>query len=279
MKKKKLKQGSVPALSYVILILTVIVCVFPFVWVFIAATHTSTQIFQSEWTFKIGSNLLNNYHNLMGVTNIWKNLFNSVFIAGVYTLIVCVIDSMAGYAFAKFRFKGRDFIFFLCLCSMFIPQQVIMVPLFMEMTAFKMVNTLWAPILPMAATIFGVFLMRQQMEAFPTELMEAARIDGAGEIKTFVTIVLPTMKPAFASLGILSFVQRWGDYMWPLIILQDKNTQTMPLILALMTTPGNPIDYGAAILGAVITVIPVLVIFLCFQKNFIDGMLSGAVKG
>lgn len=279
MKKKKLKQGSVSPATYFILTLTVVICVFPFVWVFLAATHTSTQIFQSVWTFRIGTNLLENYRNLMGTTNIWRNLFNSIFVAGAYTLLVCVIDSMAGYAFAKFQFKGKNLLFFICLCSMFIPQQVIVVPLFVEMTSFHMMNSLGAVIFPMLASVFGVFLMRQQMSAFPSDLLEAARIDGAGEVKIFAQVVIPTMKPAFASLGILSFVQRWGDYMWPLIVLQTKDKQTMPLILALMTTPGNPIDYGAAICGAVMTMLPVLILFLCFQKNFIDGMLSGAVKG
>lgn len=266
-------------LPYIVVITVSIICLFPFIWTFLAATHTSTQIFQSEWTFKIGKNLMNNYRNLMSYSNIWRNLFNSIFIAAVYTILVCVIDSMAGYAFAKFKFKGRDTIFFICLCSMFIPQQVTFIPLFMELSALKLVNTLWGVILPMISVIFGVFLMKQNLEAFPDELMESARIDGAGELRIYIRIVVPLMKPAFASLGILSFVQRWGDYMWPLIVLQGKENQTLPLILALMTTPGNPIDYGATIIGAVIVMIPVLVMFLCFQRNFIDGMLSGAVKG
>lgn len=266
-------------IPYLVLIIVTIISILPFIWTLFAATHTNSQIFQTQWSFRLGNNFVENYKNLCAFSDVWRNLFNSIFIAVVFTVIVCVVDSMAGYAFAKFKFKGRDTIFFICLCSMFIPQQVTMIPLFMELNALKMVNTPWAVILPMAAAIFGVFLMKQSLTDFPDDLLESARIDGAGELRIFLQIVVPTMKPAFASLGILSFVQRWGDYMWPLIVLQTKEKQTLPLILALMTTPGNPIDFGAALFGAVLVLIPVLVMFLCFQKNFIQGMLSGAVKG
>lgn len=271
------KLGSV--IPYLLLIPGAIVSIFPFIWTAIASTHTSSQVFQAEWTLKPGVNFITNYINLNHFSNVWVNLFNSIFIAVAYTALVCIVDAMAGYAFAKFKFIGRNAIFFICLCSMFIPQQVTMIPLFMEMNAFSLIDTPWAVILPMATTIFGVFLMRQSLTDFPDELLEAARIDGTGEFRIFLQIVVPTIKPAFASLGILSFVQRWGDYMWPLIVLRSKENQTLPLILALMTTPGNPIDFGAALLGAVIVTIPVLIMFLCFQKNFIEGLLSGAVKG
>lgn len=273
---KKVRGLIIP---YVILILVTVVSVFPFIWTIFAATHNNSQIFQTVWSFKLGSNFIENYKNLCAFSPVWQNLFNSIFIAVVYTAIVCIVDAMAGYAFAKFRFRGKEVLFFICLSSMFIPQQVTMIPLFMELNAINLVNTPWAVVLPMAATIFGVFLMKQSLSDFPDDLLESARIDGAGELRIFLRIVVPTMKPAFASLGILSFVQRWGDYMWPLIVLQTKEKQTLPLILALMTTPGNPIDFGAALFGAVIVMIPVLIMFLCFQKNFIQGMLSGAVKG
>lgn len=275
--KKKIAAKNL--IVYICLLIAALICVFPFIWVFLASTHTSTQVFQTEWTFRIGSNLVENYKSCMEVTNIWINLFNTIFIALVYTGLVCIIDSMAGYAFAKFHFKGKSIIFSICLCSMFIPQQVTIVPLFMEITNMNLINTLWGVILPPLANIFGVFLMRQSLLEFPEELLESGRIDGASELKIFCRIVLPTMKASFASLGILSFVQRWGDYMWPLIVLQTKEHQTVPVILSLMVTPGNPVDYGAVILGAVIVMLPVLVMFFIFQKNFIQGMLSGAIKG
>ncbi|MPQ31401.1 carbohydrate ABC transporter permease [Clostridium estertheticum] len=136
-----------------------------------------------------------------------------------------------------------------------------------------------AVILPSLASIFGVFLMRQNLMAFPDELMESARIDGANDFRMFFQIVVPTMKPAFTSLAILSFVQQWGNYLWPLIVLNTKDSFTIPLVLALMRAGGNIVDYGAIMVGAVMALVPVLVLFLFFQKNFIQGMLSGSLKG
>jgi lactose/L-arabinose transport system permease protein len=192
---------------------------------------------------------------------------------------VVIIDSMAGYGFAKFHFKGRDVIFYVCLATMMIPTQVTMVPLFIQMTKFGWVNSPIAIIVPGLANVFGVFLMRQNFESFPAELIESARIDGAGELHTFASIVAPAMKPAFASVAILSFVFQWGNYLWPLIVLNSAKSYTLPLALSMLVSPGNVIDYGAIMFGAVLALLPVLIFFLIFQKNFINGMLSGAVKG
>lgn len=274
-----MKQSKVGFVAYAVLILAAIVSVFPFVWTFLASTHTNTQIFQLEYTLKIGNHMLENLRNLLKVAPYWRNMANSIFVAGVYTILVLLFDSMAGYAFAKFRFKGRDAIFFLCIASMFIPQQVSMVPLFIQLSAFGLMDTPWAIILPSLANVFGVFLMRQSFMGFPDELIEAARIDGASDFRIFFTIVAPTMKPAFTSLGILSFVNQWGNFMWPLIAINSKEQYTMPLVLSLMVQPGMIIDYSAVMIGAVISLVPVLVFFLVFQKNFIDGILAGAVKG
>ena len=277
MKKSKRVKGS--GLVYVILTLVAIVCFFPFVWTIIASSHTNTQIFQSSKSFVIGTNSIKNYINLMAFSNIWRNLFNSIFIATVHTILVCIIDSMAAFAFSKYKLKGRDVLFFICVCSMFIPQQVTLVPLFMQLSAMNLISSPSAVILPALASIFGVFLMRQNLMAFPDELMESARIDGANDFRMFFQIVVPTMKPAFTSLAILSFVQQWGNYLWPLIVLNTKDSFTIPLVLALMRAGGNIVDYGAIMVGAVMALVPVLVLFLFFQKNFIQGMLSGSLKG
>lgn len=278
-KQKSLQQERSLVIPYIVLTIVAIVSVFPFIWTFIAATHTNTQIFTTSMAFIPSSHLLENYQTLMKFSNIWHNLWNSVFIALMTTVLICIVDSMAGYAFAKYRFRGRDIIFYICTLSMFIPQQVTLIPMYMQMTWVNLINNAWAVVLPKLSGIFGVFLMRQNMMAFPEELMEAARIDGAGDFRVFVQIVIPTMKPAFASLGILTFVQSWGDYLWPLIVLNDKSSFTIPLVLALLRAGANVIQYGAIMVGACMALIPVLVFFLCFQKNFIEGMLSGAVKG
>lgn len=264
---------------YTMLAVASVVSVFPFLWTILGATHTNTQVFQTEAALLIGANLSLNYEGLLAFSPIWRNLWNSVFISGMYTLLILVIDSMAGYAFAKYRFRGRDTIFFVCLCSMFIPTQVTMIPLFIQIGNMGLSDNPFAVIFPSLVAIFGVFLMRQNFYAFPDELLDSARIDGAGDFRVFFTIVAPSMKPAFASLGILSFVNQWGNFLWPLIILNSKDRFTMPLVLSLMVQQGQVINYGSILLGATISLMPVLIFFLLFQKNFINGMLSGAIKG
>ena len=272
------KTGSKVAM-YIILVFFTILSVFPFIWTFIASTHNNTQIFQPAFTLMPKNNFIPNLVDLQNSAPIWNNLFNSLFITITATVLTLLLDSMAGYAFAKYQFKGKNVLFFGCLITMMIPTQVTMVPLFIQMTKMNWVNSPSAIIFPVLAGMFGIFLMRQNFEQFPNELIEAARIDGAGELKTFFGIVAPTMKPAFASLGILTFQAQWGSYMWPLIVLNNQKSFTLPLELAMLVAPGNVINYGAIMVGAVITVLPVLLFFLVFQKNFIQGMLSGAVKG
>ena len=264
---------------YIILFLFCLIAVFPFIWAGIAATHTNTQIYQIVWSFRIGEHMKQNAADLKAAFPVVRNMYNSLIIAFGYTAGILIIDSMAGFAFAKYEFKGKKVIFALTLGSMFIPGQVTLIPLFIEMTSFRMINTNWAVILPGFAAVFGVFLMRQQFIGFPNELLDAAHIDGAGDFRIFLQIVMPSMKPALTSLGILSFVNQWGNFMWPLIVLNSKEKYTMPLILSLMVQPGYVTNYGAVMFGTMLALIPVLAFFLIFQKNFIDGMLSGAVKG
>lgn len=274
-----MKKIYVKVIAYIVLIAASVIAIFPFIWTFIASTHSNAQLFNLGFTFVPKLNFVANLKTLESDIPLWNNLFNSVFITVVYTGLVLVVDSMAGYGFTKFNFKGRNVIFFICLVTMMIPTQVTMVPLFIQMTVFNWVNSPAAIIVPGLAAVFGVFLMRQSFDSFPNELIESARIDGAGEIRTFVSVVVPAMKPAFASLGILSFVQQWGNYMWPLIILSNAKSYTLPLALSMLVAPGNVIDYGAVMVGAVLALLPVLIFFLIFQKNFINGMMSGAIKG
>ena len=274
-----MKKTGVKTALYIILAIISIIAVFPFIWTFIASTHSNGQIFNLKYTLIPQNSFLSNYKSLISDVPIWYNLFNSVFITVVCTALTILLDSMAGYGFEKFNFKGRNALFFGCLVTMMIPSQVTMVPLFIQMTKMNWVNSPWAIILPGASSMFGVFLMRQSFSQFPDDLIESSRIDGAGELRTFFQIVIPTMKPSLASLGILTFVAQWGNYMWPLIVLNKEKSYTLPLSLAMLVAPGNVINYGAIMVGAVITVLPVLIFFLIFQKNFIRGMLSGAVKG
>ena len=272
-------KGISNIVIYFFLIFACVIALFPFIWSAFAATHTNTQIYSIDYAFRLGSSLAENYEKLSTAFPIWKNMMNSMFIAAVYTTGILVIDSMAGYAFAKYEFKGKSLFFGLFMMSMFIPTQVTLIPLFIEMNSFQMIDTNWSIILPGFASVFGVFLMRQNFMSFPNELIESARIDGAGHFFIFIRIVLPTMRPALTSLGILSFVNQWGNFMWPLITLHSQDKYTMPLVLSLMVQPGYVTDYGAVMVGALLALAPVLIFFLIFQKNFINGMLSGALKG
>ncbi len=275
--KRRWNAGTV--VEYAFLIIMCIICVVPFVWTFFSATQNSTQIWQTGMAFHFGGNLRQNYQDLLQYTHLWKNMWNSAVIAIVYTVLVCIVDAMAGYAFAKFVFKGREAIFFLCMTALFIPASVTMIPLYIMMSGMKLVDSAWGVILPAGAGIFGVFFMRQSLMDYPDELLESARMDGASELRIFLQIVLPVLKPSIAALSILSFVQRWGDYLWPMIVLRTNENQTMPVTLALMITPGTAIKYGAVLLGACISLAPILILFLVLQKNFIDGMMAGALKG
>lgn len=219
-----IKKNNAPIIPYIVLAAIAIISVFPFVWTFIGTTHTNTEVFKIDMAFIPGSNIFENYKGLMGFSNIWRNLGNSIFISLMTTVIVLAIDSMAGYAFGKFNFKGKNLLFFICLMTMFIPFQVTQIPLFIQMGNMGLAGSRWAVILPTGAAMFGVFLMKQNLETYPDEILEAGRIDGAGEFRTFLQLVMPTMRPALASLGIVTFVNQWGNYLWPLIILKDRES-------------------------------------------------------
>lgn len=274
----KEKRGAA-AVSYIFLSVCVIASLFPYLWTFLAATHTNSQVFNFSYTFTIGTNVAQNYSDLLSAIPIWNNLFSSVFIAVVYTLSVLAIDAMAGYAFSQYQFKGRDVLFTICLAAMMIPVQVLMVPLYIQFSNLQLVDSYWSVILSGLPGAFGVFLMRQSMLGYPRELIEAARIDGAGESRIFFATVLPNMKPALTSLGILSFVNQWGNYYVPLIMLNSTDKYTVPVAMALLAQPNFDVNYGALMLGACMAVLPIMAFFLIFQKNFIDGMMAGAVKG
>lgn len=277
--KKKLGHKKSNLFTYVLLILGTIVSVYPFYWLFIAATLNDSQIFQLPPHLMPGKDLFTNIANLQEKGPLWTTFANSLFVTTTFTVLTIYISALTGYAFAKFDFKYKELLFFGILVTMMLPQQVIMIPLFKMMTVFGWQNELKAVIIPALANSFGVFFMRQNMMNVPSELLEAARIDGCKEISIFHQIVLPTVYPAMAALAILSFIQQWGNFMWPLIILQDQSRMTLPLFISMLVQPGQVIQYGEILVGAAIGVLPVLLIFIFFQKYFVSGVYGGAVKG
>jgi lactose/L-arabinose transport system permease protein len=265
--------------TYLFLLIVGVVSLYPFYWMLIGSTLDDSEIFRLPPHYAPGSHLMENIKGLAESIPLWQGLWNSIFIAVIYTVLTVYLSAIAGYAFAKFDFKGKTAIFLIVLLTMMLPPQVTMIPLFKMMTLFGWQNQAQAVIIPALANAFGVFFMRQNMLGVPTEMIEAARIDGSGEISIFHRIILPTSLPPLAALTILSFIQQWGNFMWPLITLQDQSKTTLPVMLSMLVAPGQVIHYGQVLAGTVIGIMPVLVIFLIFQKYFIAGIYGGSVKG
>lgn len=205
-------------------------------------------------------------------------IINTVFMAVTAMILTCITATMAGYALAKKRFKGRVFLFTLIVCAMALPKQVILIPLIREMSALSLTNKIWAVIFPTVGWPFGVFLMKQFSEGIPEEMLEAARIDGAGEWKTFKTIVVPMVKPGIGALAIFTFISSWNDYFMQLIMLSSTDTLTISLGIAKLQAE-NSTDFGLIMAGATLAAVPIIIVFLMFQKYFTKGIAMGAVKG
>ena len=205
-------------------------------------------------------------------------LVNTVFMAVMAMLLTCITSAMAGYALAKKRFRGQTLLFTLIVCAMALPKQVILIPLLREMSTLSLYNTIWAVIFPTVGWPFGVFLMKQFSEGVPGEMLEAARIDGAGEAKTFIEIVLPMIKPGIGALAIFTFINSWNDYFMQLIMLNSTSKLTISLGIAKLQAE-NSTDFGLIMAGASLAAIPIIAIFIAFQKYFTQGIAMGAVKG
>ena len=221
---------------------------------------------------------LDNYRQLFVRAGMGRFLFNSFLISTCVMVLSVLFNTLAGYAFAKLRFKGRDRTFQALLAALVIPGQVAMMPLFLLLKQLGLVNTYMGAIVPGMAAIFGIFLVRQYARSIPDELLEAARIDGAGEWRIFFQIVLPALKPILVTLAIFSFLGAWNDFMWPLIILSDDSLQTLPVALASLSRE-HVMDYELMMAGSVVTILPVLLLFLVLQRYYIQGLLLGSVKG
>jgi multiple sugar transport system permease protein len=221
---------------------------------------------------------LANYRELFARQGIGRHFFNSMLVATGATLVSLIFNSMAGYAFAKLRFAGRDRLFKALLGALVIPAQVAMIPLFLLMKQFGLVNTYGGVIVPAMASIFGIFLVRQYALSLPDELLEAARIDGASESRIFTSIVLPLLRPVLVTLAVFTFLATWNDFMWPLIVLTDAEVQTLPVALANLSREYVQ-DNELMMAGSVLTVLPVLVLFFALQRYYIEGVLMGSVKG
>ena len=206
-----------------------------------------------------------------------RNLANSLLLASGITLVSLLFHAMAGYAFAKLRFRGRDRLFAFLIAAMVVPAQVAVLPLFLMVRGLDLVNSFLGAALPGFTTIVGIFLVRQYALSIPQDLLDAARVDGASEARIFRSIVLPVMKPVLVTLGTITFLNAWNDFLWPLVILSDDEKYTLPVALASLVGEYAP-DIELMMAGAVVTVLPILLMFLALQRYYIDGILMGGSK-
>lgn len=220
---------------------------------------------------------LGNYRQLFSQAGMGRYVANSALVALGVTASSLLFNLLAGYAFAKLKFKGRDRLFQALLAALVIPGQVAMMPLFLMLKSIGLVNTWAGVILPGMAGVFGIYLVRQYARSLPDALLEAARMDGAGEWRIFFWVVLPMLKPVIVTLALFGFLGSWNDFMWPLIMLTDADLHTLPVALASLSRE-HVVDGELMMAGAVVTVLPVLLLFLALQKHYLQGLMTGSVK-
>ena len=221
---------------------------------------------------------LDHYRDLFTRLNLGRYALNSALLATVVTVLSTAVNAAAGYAFAKFQFKGRDGLFRTLLAALVVPAQVAMLPLFLLLKEMGFINTYWGIVVPGLASVFGIFLVRQFALGLPDELLDAARVDGAGEGWLFARVVLPLLRPVLVTLALFTFMGVWNDFMWPLIVLTDDRLYTLPVALANLLGE-HAQDPELMMAGSVLTVAPVLVMFLALQRYYVEGIMLGGVKG
>jgi len=261
-----------------ILLLGVFLTVVPFLYMISASFKPGYEIYSIPFQVLPESLYRGNYDLLFGETSFVRWFGNSLFVGIVRTVIAIVLSLMAGYAFAKFEFPLKRLLFIIVLATLTLPIYVILVPLFGLMTRLGWTDTYWALILPFTAQAIGIFLVRQQLLSVPNELLEAARIDGASEWAIFTRIIVPLAQPVIAVMGILFFTASWNDFLWPLIMITSDEKFTISLGLPSLIGPYEQ-EYGAVMAGSFMGTLPIVIIFLIFQRRFIEGIMAGALKG
>ncbi|ALX66222.1 carbohydrate ABC transporter permease [Microbacterium sp. XT11] len=270
--------GSRPGfLTYGLLAAFIIGSVYPLWWSFVVASGTNAT--RGETLPLIpGGNFVANAARVLDAIPFWLALGNSLIVSAVITVSVVTFSTLAGYAFAKLRFRGRDGLMVFVIATMAIPTQLGIIPLFMVMREFGWTGSIGAVIVPTLVTAFGVFFMRQYLVGvIPDELIEAARMDGANQFRTFLTVGLPAARPAMAILGLFTFMTAWTDYLWPLIVLSPQNPTLQTALSQLQS--GYYIDYSIVLAGAILATLPLLLLFAVAGKQLVSGIMAGAVKG
>lgn len=267
-----IQRRLIPA--YIFLIIVSFLSVFPLLWMISAATNTSLDVARGKIMF--GSYALENFKNLITQQNLWGAMKNSFVYSIVQTVASLFICSLAGFGFELYHDKGKDRLFGILLLAMMVPQVATMVPLFKMMSQMGLLNTVWGFILPSLSTPFLIMMFRQNSRNFPLDLMQAARIDGLSEIGIFFRMYVPIMRSTYAAAAVITFMNAWNVYLWPKVVLNQADAQTMPMLIANLSA-GYSIDYGVLMMGVLFCSIPTMIVFFILQKQFAEG-ITGAVK-
>jgi multiple sugar transport system permease protein len=265
-------------LVYAALVVAGAATMLPFIWMVLSSFKTQGEILRNPTGFWPADPTLGNYAKWFSELNIQKFFVNSLLVAVVTVLGNLAFCSMVGYALAKMDFPGKRVLFVLVMITLMTPGVVTFVPLFVLVSKIGLVNTYPALFLPFLTTPLGVFLMRQFMQGIPDSLIEAARIDGAGEVRTFARIVLPLCGPPLATLGILTFLGSWNNFLWPLVAAQSEDKYTLPVALSLFSTGQDATDYGLLLAGSVLVITPIVVLFVALQRFFIQSVAAAGIK-
>ena len=272
------EAGKTPGWIYAVLGVGLFLVVMPFLWMVISSFKPEREVRAVPPTWWPETITLDNYDRLFTQLDFPTYFMNSVIVALAVTVGNMVFCSMLGYALAKLDFPGKRALFLIVLGTLMVPGVVTFIPLFVLTTKMGLSNTLIGMILPFLAAPFGVFLMRQYISALPDELIQAARIDGAGELRIFASVIMPLCGPALATLGILTFLGSWNNFLWPLVVAQTEDKYTLPVALALYAVGQNATQYGLLLAGSVVVVIPVLVLFLFLQRHIMQGIAMTGIK-
>ncbi|PRB01005.1 sugar ABC transporter permease [Microbacterium sp. MYb64] len=250
----------------------------PFVWVLFGSFKTQSEFLHSPGAWFPESFQIQNYVQLFAERGFGNYMLNSIIVSAVAVVGNVIFSAMAGYALAKLRFRGRGFVFPLVIVSMIVPYVALFVPQFIVVVQMGLVNTLTAIVMPVLVLPLSVFIMRQFAHSVPFELMEAARLDGSGEVRLFFRIFLPLTGPGLATVAILSFLSSWNNFLWPLVVAQSQATYTAPVGLSVASQASNTVSFGLLLAGAMVVLLPILILFLFLQKYFIQGVAATGLK-
>ncbi|MFN2202898.1 MAG: carbohydrate ABC transporter permease [Caldilineaceae bacterium] len=279
MNTRRFRHGLTTFLLYVVMIAISLVMILPFVWMISTSMKLPQDTFGYPPVLFAKDSTLIQYTYLFTEKNLLRIVWNTLFVTGAATLLSLFFCSLAGYGFAKFSFPGQKPLFAFLLATMVIPGAVTMVPLFVIMRYLGWVDTFLPLIVPGAANAFGIFFMRQYISSISEDLMDAARIDGAGEFGIYWRVIVPIITPGLTSLGLIFFMGTWNNYLGPLIYLKSPEKFTLPLAIFQFGGAVGLTNYNAQMAMSVISIIPLLIIFLVFQRRFVEGITAGAVKG